>query len=105
MIFENDYVFGPVNSQKLIGPPVDTTQSTGAASGNGGNATDWVLENGDDALDILQQVLCIANPQRPGCPGDPATRPVTVQNGPPAAVYYALAAIVVLLLVILIFKK
>jgi hypothetical protein len=89
------------NPQGLAIPPILSNEPE---TSEGGTA-DWILENGGDVLSILEQVRCAINPTRPGCPGDPNSQPVIVQNGPPSEILYALGAIVILLLLVLIFKK
>lgn len=88
----------------LIAPTAGGGSDT-SSPGNEGRAVDWILENGDEAVDVLNSVLCMVNPRRPGCPGDPATRPQVIQTGLPSGWFYALGILVVILLLVLIFKK
>lgn len=69
-----------------------------------GKGWEWVQENGDDAIDVLNSTLCLINPRRPGCPGDPAMQPVIVNKSVPPWLILALA-LVFLIIVLLIFKR
>ena len=65
---------------------------------------DWIAENGDDALGLVNGVLCTIKPDRPGCPGSasPGGGAYFRQNN---TALYILIAVVIVLAVVIIFKK
>ncbi len=71
-----------------------------------GKVWEWILNNGDDAIDIVDSVLCVVNPRRPGCRGATggggSGGVVVTQDN---AILYAILAVVVVLLLVFIFKK
>lgn len=95
----------PTQRWLSLGPPVDYDEAPDEAPGRQkGKGWDWVLQNGDDAIDVLGSTLCLINPRRPGCPGDPNMQPVVVNQGVPVWVL-AVLLVVFLLIVLLIFKR
>ena len=69
-----------------------------------GQAWEWVAENGDEALGLINGVLCTIKPNRPGCPGSipPGGNTFFRQDQTPL---YILIAVVLILLLVLLFKK
>jgi len=65
---------------------------------------EWIANNGDDAISLLNGVICTIKPDRPGCPGSvpPGGAPFYRRDNTPM---YILIAIVVILALIIIFKK
>jgi hypothetical protein len=74
------------------------------AENRGANTWEWIANNGDDAIGLINGVLCTIKPERPGCPGSvPRGGGAFIQqNNTPL---YLLIAIVLILVVVIIFKK
>ena len=98
------YNTSPTDRWLSLGPDLDYEQTNNQPGRKKGKGWEWVMENGDDAIDVLNSSLCLVNPRRPGCPGDPNMQPVVVNQGMP--VWLILVLVVVLLILLLfIFKK
>ena len=66
----------------------------------------WLSDNGETVTDTTDGLLCILNPRRPGCAGDPyrypnQAAPRSSNNG----LIWVGLAVIILLLLFFIFKK
>lgn len=99
--------YGPDNILQLgpDGTYGDIDYGAGEASGNG-NAWDWILENGDDAVNVIDSVLCAINPKRYGCrPQQGGTGGYVVQSSQNNTMLIVVILLILVLIVIMIFKK
>ncbi|PHN06160.1 hypothetical protein [Flavilitoribacter nigricans] len=91
----------PTDRWLSLGPMTDYGTAEDSAPGaRQGKGWDWVLEHGDDVIGGIHSALCLANPRRPGCPGDPNRQPVVVNQGVPL---WVIIGLLVLFLLILLF--
>lgn len=69
-----------------------------------GEAWEWVAENGDEALGLINGILCTIKPTRPGCPGTipPGGNSFFQQDQTPI---YILIGVILILLLVIVFKK
>lgn len=78
-------------------------------TGSGDRGFDRVLEHIQSGTAVADDVWCLINPRRAGCPGDPNRAPDAVVNnyssGVPMWVYVAIILLVILVLFLYLRKK
>lgn len=88
---------------RIVPPSGDGTSGPGTVPGRG---WEWFAQNGDDVANSVSSVLCMLNPRRSGCPGDPNMQPTTIVQEQKIPVWLiAILVIIVILLIVLIVKK
>lgn len=70
-----------------------------------GNVLDWIFENGDDAINVIDSVLCTINPNRPGCRPQGNGGAYVVQSPQNNTLLIIVILLVLLVILVLIFKK